>query len=113
MSFKLIFPILFLICSNLCVSQNYHDSLTFEYLDSIWTTPAPKNVPMISLDSNKLDTYKISFPSNKNGLRMKFGYVRDDKQIYCFEIISSNLELFLKNTETFQYPGNGTDSVFF
>jgi hypothetical protein len=106
--------LLFLLSSNISFSQNHHDSLTFSYLDSVWRKAHfSQQYPIINLDSNELDLYKLTFPASKNKLRMKFGYVRDSKAIYCFEIISSDLQTFLSDTAIHSKPLSYPENVFF
>jgi hypothetical protein len=107
---KKVVLIAFLFVSNLCLSQDYHDTIVFNYLDSIWKTPINQSLPILNLDSSRIDKCKRSGVEGKKNLKMKFGYIRDRNRIYLFRIETYDIEAVLKNKEnilkTKQFPEN-------
>jgi hypothetical protein len=95
---KSIFLMAILFTSTGCLSQNYFDTLVFNFVDSIWKTSVVRGAPILHLDSSKIDLYRKNSPQNIKELRMKFGYVQDSTGIYVFEMISSDLESLLCDT---------------
>ena len=102
-----------LFTSTVCLSQNYFDTLVFNFVDSIWKTSVVRSAPILHLDSSKIDLYRRNAPHNNNELRMKFGYVQDSTGIYVFEIISSDLERLLCDTCQLIQSQNYPPQTFF
>lgn len=97
-----------IVCSNFSFSQIWHDSLVYQYVDSVWSNESLNDGFILNLDSTKMDVYGQRSLNDSLHLIMKYGYIQDSSGIYVFQIISSDLNLFLTNPKeqlhTHTYP---------